>query len=433
MLRNRVTRRDFFRVSAAASAAIPFGVWSERCVAASKSPNEKLNIASVGTGGMAAADLGELSGENIVALCDVDENTLGAAADRFKQAKKYVDFRKMLEKEEKNFDAVLVATPDHIHASASVMAMKMGKHCYCQKPLAHEIYEVRTMAKIAAEKKVATQMGTQIHGTDNYRRVVEIIQAGSIGPVNEVVVWCGKNWGGGKRPQGTFPIPKTFHWDLWLGPAPERPFAPGVYHPQEWRRWWDFGTGTLGDMACHLMDLPFWALGLRHAISVEAEGPAVDADTTPIGMTVRLEFPAVAGKPDVKFTWHDGNKTPSQVAGHPVPMMGVMFVGEKGQMFADYGGYKLYPEDQFKDFKAPPQTIPPSIGHWKEWIKACKDGSPTLCNFDYAAALTEAVLLGNLAYRTGKKLQWDAQAMKATNCPEADKYIRRQYREGWTL
>ena len=211
------------------------------------------------------------------------------------------------------------------------------------------------------------------------------------------------------------------------------PYAPGVYHPAEWRRWWDFGTGTLGDMACHLMDLPFWALGLRYATSVEAEGPAVAPETTPLGMTVRLEFPAIAGKSGVKFTWHDGDKTPKQVADHPVPGMGVMFLGEKGQMFADYGGYKLYPEDKFKDFKAPPQTISPSIGHWKEWIKACKDGSPTTCNFDYAAALTEAVLLGNVAYRVGKKLQWDAQAMKAANCPEADKYIRTEHRAGWLV
>jgi predicted dehydrogenase len=429
---NRIPRRSFLKTTTA-SAALSFGVWCERSAAESKSPNEKLNIASVGTGGMAAADLAELAGENIVALCDVDENTLEGAAGRYTQAKKYVDFREMFEKEDKNFDAVLVSTPDHIHAPASVMAMKMGKHCYCQKPLAHEIAEVRTMAKIAAEKKLATQMGTQIHGTDNYRRVVEIIQAGAIGPVHEVVVWCGKNWGGGKRPEGTFAVPTNLHWDLWLGPAPERPYAPGVYHPAEWRRWWDFGTGTLGDMACHLMDLPFWALGLRHATSVEAEGPAVDPETTPLGMTVRLEFPAIADKPGVKFTWHDGDKTPKQVAGHPVPGMGVMFVGEKGQMFADYGGYQLYPEDTYKDFKAPPQTIPASIGHWKEWIKACKDGSPTTCNFDYAAALTEAVLLGNVAYRTGQKLQWDAMAMKATNCPEADKYIRTEHRAGWQV
>lgn len=430
VLRNHVTRRDFLRTSTALGAAATFGA---PAFVHAKSPNEKLNIAAVGTGNMAASDLKELAGENIVALCDVDENYLNAASGLYKQATKYFDYRQMFEKEAKNFDAVLVATPDHIHAPASIMAMNMGKHCYCQKPLAHEIAEVRAMAKIAAEKKLVTQMGTQIHGTENYRRVVEIIQSGAIGPVTEAVVWCGKNWGGGRRPEGTFEVPKTLHWDLWIGPAPVRPYAPKVYHPAEWRRWWDFGTGTLGDMACHLMDLPFWALGLRYPTSVESIGPAVDPETTPLGMTVKLDFPAVAGKPGVKLTWHDGNKTPKEVAGHKVPMMGVMFIGEKGQLFADYGGYKLYPEDQFKGFKEPDKTIPRSIGHWKEWIQACKDGSPTTCNFDYAAALTETVLLGNLAYRCGKKLEWDAQAVKATNCPEADKYIRTEHRAGWTV
>jgi predicted dehydrogenase len=430
---NRLHRRNFLKTATAASAGMSIGVWSSRAPAASKSPNEKLNIAAVGTNGMAASDLKELSGENIVALCDVDENSLEKAVARYAKATKHIDFRRMLEKEEKSFDAVLVSAPDHIHAPASVMAMSMGKHCYCQKPLAHDIHEVRVMAKVAAEKKLATQMGTQIHGTDNYRRVVEIIQAGTIGPVSEVVAWCGKAWSGGKRPQGVFDVPKHLHWDLWLGPAPARPYVPRVYHPVEWRGWWDFGNGTLGDMACHLLDLPFWALGLRRPASVEAEGPSADVESAPTGLTVHWEFPATVGKPGVKLTWHDGDKTPAQVAGHRVPDMGVMFVGAKGQMFANYGRYNLYPETEFKDFKAPPQTIPPSIGHWKEWIKACKDGSPTTCNFQYAAALTETVLLGNVAYRAGQRLQWDAQAMKAVNCPEADKFLRRQYRDGWRL
>ena len=361
---NHIPRREFLKTTAAASAVLSFGVWSSRASAASKSPNEKLNIAAVGTHGMAAADLNELSSENIVALCNVDENSLDRAAGRYTKAKKYVDFRRMFEKEEKSFDAALVSAPDHIHAPASVMAMKMGKHCYCQKPLAHDIREVRLMAKVAAEEKLATQMGTQIHAGDNYRRVVEIIQAGTIGAVSEVVAWCSRGWGGGKRPQGRFDVPKHLHWDLWLGPAPARPYAPDVYHPVEWRRWWDFGGGTLGDMACHLLDLPFWALGLglRHPGSVEAEGPPVDLEAAPAGLTVRWEFPAghrsaalVVGKPvvkpTVKLTWHDGDKTPLALAGHPMPGMGVMFLGTKGQMFADYGSYRLYPEKEFKDFK----------------------------------------------------------------------------------
>ena len=429
----RFTRRRFLGTSLATGAALTLAA---PAFVRGRGLNEKLNIATIGTGGMGGADLDSLAGENIVALCDVDENTLNVAAGRFPKAKKYFDFRKMLESEEKQIDAVQVSTPDHIHAPASVMAMKMGKHCFCQKPLAHDVTEARTMAKLAAEKKLATQMGTQIHAGDNYRRVVEIVQSGAIGPVREAVVWCGKDWGGGRHRKAEAP-PKHLHWDLWLGPAAERPYEPGVYHPQEWRRWWDFGTGTLGDMACHLMDLPFWALGLKHPLSVEAEGPPVDPDTTPTGMKVTLEFPArggaPSGSPPVKFTWSDGNRTPKQVAGHDVPFMGVMFIGEKGQMFADYGGYRLYPEEQFKGFRPPPQTIPASIGHYAEWIRACKEGTPTTCNFGYSGALSEAVLLGNVAYRVGKKFQWDAENLKAVNCPQADQYLRREYRQGWTL
>ena len=434
MGKNLISRRHFLAATTTTASVALTGCVTNtaRVVPGKISPNEKLNIVSVGIGSMGTTDLKEVSGENIVALCDVDEKALNAAGDGFKLAKKYVDYRRMFEKEDKNIDAVVVSTPDHSHAPISVMAMKMGKHCFCQKPLAHEIYEVRTMARVAAKRKLTTQMGTNVHASDNYRRVVEIVQAGSIGPVHELVCWFDKTLGGAKRPQGAFAVPENLHWDLWLGPAPERPYAPG-YHPFGWRSWWDFGTGTLGDMACHLMDLPFWALGLRYPTSVETEGPAVDPEVAPIGMTVRYEFPSIAGRPGVKLTWHDGNHASQEVAGHSVPGMGVMFIGEKGQLFADYGGYRLYPEGNFKDFEAPPRTIPPSIGHWKEWIQACKDGSPTTCNFDYAAALTETVLLGNVAYRTGERLQWDAQAMKATNCPEADKYIRRQYRKGWAI
>lgn len=409
------------------------GVWSSRTARASLSPNEKLNIAAVGTGGMAAGDLKNLAHENIVALCDVDENTLGKASTTYTGAEKYFDFRIMLEKEAPRIDAVMVATPDHIHAPASVMAMRMGKHCFCEKPLAWSIDETRVMAKIAAEKKLATQMGINIHAQDNYRRVVEVIQSGAIGPISEVIVWCGKAWGGGKLPEGTFPVPATLHWDLWIGPAKERPFAPGVYHPGQWRRWWEFGCGTLGDMACHLVDLPFWALDLQSPTSVTAEGPAVDKETTPLGMSVRYEFPARGNQPALKLTWHDGTQTPKEVAGHPVPFMGVMFVGSEGQMFADYGSYKLYPEEKFKGFTPPAQTIPKSVGHWQEWINACKTGSPTTCNFDYSSALTETVLLGNVAYRAGKKIEWDAASGKATNCPEAQQYLGREYRKGWTL
>jgi predicted dehydrogenase len=276
-------------------------------------------------------------------------------------------------------------------------------------------------------------MGIQIHANNNYRRVVELIQSGAIGPIQEVVVWCGKAWGGGKLPAGTFEAPASLKWDLWLGPAPERPFAPNVYHPKEWRRWWDFGCGTLGDMACHLVDLPFWALDLRSPTTVETEGPPVDSETAPLGMTVRYEFAATSNRPAVKLTWHDGNRIPKAVADHKAGFMGIMFLGEKGQLYADYGSHKLYPEEQFKGFTPPSPSIPNSVGHWKEWTEACKSGSPTTCNFDYSAALSETVLLGNVAYRAGKKIEWDGAAGKVTNCPEAAQYLGREYRQGWTL
>ena len=425
----RSNRRDFLRTASVGAAAV--GFWTSRSVAASQAANEKLNVGCVGVANRATSNVNGVSGENIVALCDIDDNFLNAAAKRHSKAKRYNDFRKMLE--QKNIDAVVVSTADHVHAPASVGAMKLGKHVYCEKPLTHSVYEARVCAETAKKMKVATQMGTQIHAGENYRRVVEIIRSGAIGDVTEVHSWVGKAWGGGERPKGSRPVPKHLHWDLWLGPAPERPYYPGVYHPANWRRWWDFGGGTLGDMACHIMDLPFWALELRHPLTVEAVGPEPHPETCPTGLVIHYTFPRGEGKEPLKLTWHDGSKRPRTLAGHSMPGMGSLFIGTKGQLFSDYGRYKLYPEAEFKDFKPPKQTIPRSIGHYAEWIKACKDGSPTTCNFDYSGALTEAVLLGNVAYRTGEKLKWDGKELKATNTDKAAQFVRREYRKGWTL
>jgi predicted dehydrogenase len=427
-------RRGFLRTAEAAGGVLACGVWSELPAAPSKSLNEKLNLAGVGAGGMGGADLGYLSSENIVALCDIDDKILDQAGNRYTKAAKYNDFRVMLEKEQQRIDAVVVGTPDHIHAPASVMAMRLGKHCYCEKPLAHEVYEVRAMTQVARERKLATQMGTLIHGTSNYRRVVEIVRSGAIGPVTDVHVWCGKDWGGGERPKDTPPVPPHIHWDLWLGPAPERPYHP-CYLPANWRRWWDFGTGTLGDMACHLVDLPYWALDLKDPLTVEAKGPPVHPETCPTALVVAYEYPARGSQPAVKLTWYDGSNRPPLLKekGMPDWGMGILFAGAEGMLLADYGRWELYPKEKFASFKAPKPTIPESIGHHKEWIAACKGDKPGLCNFDYAGPLSEAVLLGNVAYRVGKKLQWDAANLKATDCPEADKYLRREYRQGWTL
>ncbi|MBP85647.1 MAG: oxidoreductase [Planctomycetaceae bacterium] len=432
--RSDFNRRDFLKTSTAAGAvAVAGGVWSETVAEESNSPNEKINIACIGTANQARFSINNIKGENITVVCDVDQNYLDRAKADFPDALAYVDYREMLEKEADKLDAVVVATADHTHAPASIRAIRKGLHCYCEKPLTHTVEESRLVAEAAKEHKVATQLGTQIHARDNYRRVVEIIQSGAIGEVAEVHVWVGKGWGGGDRPEVAETPPKSLSWDLWLGAAPERPFAAGRYHPAQWRRWWDFGQGTLGDMACHYMDLPFWAMKLRHPTRCEAEGPEVHPETCPLGLIVRYEYPRREGLPAAKLTWYDGNLVPKMVHGERVPSSGVMFVGSEGMMFANYGSYRLFPQDKFKGFEPPEQTIAKSIGHHAEWIKACKDGSLTTCNFDYSGALSEAVLLGNVSYRVGTALDWDAKNLKATNCPEADKYIRKEYRSGWEV
>lgn len=434
MKRSHLHRRRFLQnTTIAGVASLTGGVWSATATAETTAANGKLNIACIGTANRAAADVNGVKGENIVALVDVDKNYLDRAAKQFPDARTYADYREMIETEADKIDAVVVGTADHHHAPASIRAIRAGKHVYCEKPLTHTVEESRIIAEAAKEAGVATQLGTQIHAQDNYRRVVEIVQSGALGDVKEVHVWVGKGWGGGERPEKGQEPPATLSWDLWLGPAPVRPFAAGRYHPAQWRRWWDFGQGTLGDMACHYMDLPFWALKLRHPISCAAEGPEVHPETCPLGLIVRYEFPKRDGLAACNVTWYDGNLIPKEVAGERVPGAGVMFVGTEGKMFADYGRYRLFPEDKFKNFSPPPKTIADSIGHHAEWIKACKDGSPTTCNFDYSGALTESVLLGNVAFRTGRPLEWDAANLKAINCPEADKFIGKEYRAGWEV
>ncbi|TWU32978.1 Gfo/Idh/MocA family protein [Novipirellula artificiosorum] len=430
-LLNNVNRRSFIKTTTALSVAA--GVWSELPAAESDSANEKLKVLCVGTANRAAEDVRGVQGEEIIGICDVDSNYLDRAAKTFPDANKYADYREMISQEADKADAIVIATADHNHAPAAIRAIHAGLHCYCEKPLTHTVQEARILTEAARARGLATQLGTQIHAQPNYRRVVEMIQAGTIGDVNEVHVWVGKGWGGGDRPAVGQEPPANLNWDLWLGPAPERPYAAGRYHPAQWRRWWDFGQGTLGDMACHYMDLPFWALDLKYPIACEAEGPEVHPETCPMGLTVRYKFPARGSKPAVDLTWYDGDRTPREVAGERVPGSGVMFIGSEGNLYADYSNYKLFPIDKFVGFVPPEKTIPDSIGHHAEWIKACKDGSPTTCNFDYSGPLTEAVLLGNVAYRTGKSLDWDATQLKATNCPEADMYLAKEYRPGWEV
>jgi predicted dehydrogenase len=288
-------------------------------------------------------------------------------------------------------------------------------------------------AEVAAEQKVATQMGTQIHATDNFRRIVELVRAGAIGQVLQCHCWLRGGGSAGDRPTDTPPVPDGLHWDLWLGPAPHRPYHP-CYVPHDWHYWWDFGGGAFGNMGCHYFDLAFWALDLRHPTTVEAEGPPPHPESTPAWQHVRYEFPARGDLPPVTLSWTHGGKPPAIFQKNKLPPWAWgAFVGTEGMLLASYPKRMLWPETKFADFQPPEPNIPPSIGHHQEWITACKTGSPTSCNFDYSGAVTETVLLGNVAYRTGEKLQWDGPNMKVTNCPDANELLQREYRSGWTL
>jgi predicted dehydrogenase len=402
---------------------------------AAPSSTDKLRIAVIGVGGRGASNLASVSGEDVVALVDVDERHLDRAARKFPHAKRLTDFRRLYDKAGE-FDAVVVSTTEHTHAFATLPALKLGKHVYCEKPLAHSVEETRRVTREAARhKNLATQMGTQIHAEDNYRRVVELIQAGAIGAVTEAHVWVARAWGGGNRPSGKHTPPKGLHWDLWLGPAPARPFHPDYVPGPKWYRYWDFGGGTLPDLGSHFNDLPFWALGLGAPTTIEAEGPPVSAETAPAAMSVRWQFPARGKQPAVRMTWHQGGKKPELVTAKKVPAWGdgILFVGEKGMLLANYRDLVLLPKEDFRDYKRPAASIPKSRGHHAEWLHACKTGKPTTCPFTYSGPLTEANLLGIVAYRTGKKIEWDAEKMEAKGCPEAEGYLRKKYRKGWTL
>jgi len=411
--------------------------------------NNKLNVAIIGCGGRGGAQLSTIaaSGENIVALCDVNGRHLAAAAKQYPQAKTFTDFRQLYDSF-KDFDAVAVSTAEHTHAFATLPALRMKKHVYCEKPLTHNIWECRKIREAAREAKVATQMGTQIHAQSNYRRVVELIQAGAIGPVRECHVWVSRAWGlqtkeaaernrdivfVTERPAEAETPPADFDWDLFLGPAPARPFNK-IYIPgPKWYRWWDFGSGTMSDLGSHWNDLPFWALKLDSPKTIQAsEGPA-HPELAPATMSATYEYGPRAGLPACRVAWYQGEIKPQLWTEKKIPQWGegCLFVGEKGMLLADYGKHLLLPEEEFKDFTRPPRTIPESIGHHAEWLQACKTGSPTTCNFEYSGGLTEANHLGNVAYRVGKKITWDSTTLSCPDAPEAAQFIKRQYRKGW--
>lgn len=459
---NGLTRRQFLGRAATAAGAATFAFpYVGRVLGA----NERINVACVGVGGKGDSDSSDAAGcgGNLVAICDVDLNTLKKKGERFPKAKQYQDFRKMLDEMESEIDAVTVSTPDHCHGSAAIRAMRMGKHCFCQKPLTQTVWEARTMRQLAKEKKLATQMGNQGSSESGLRRAVEVIQSGVIGNPQQLHVWSNRPiWPQGlNRPAGSDPVPDNLDWDLWLGPAANRPHKKGVYHTFNWRGWFDFGTGALGDMACHTVNMPFRALKLGYPSVVECElNSRFYSETFPKTSRIRFEFPEREGLPPLKFWWYDGNpddalkplRPDAEVAKEIIGMMGklpgsgALIVGDKGKLFSpdDYGArfyVCLKGEDEFKasdkhpacSENAVPRSIPRSPGHMREWFNMMKDGTPAYSNFDIAAYLTEIILLGCIALRVGEgnRMDWDGPNMRSTNLPEAAKFVKRDNRPGW--
>jgi predicted dehydrogenase len=439
-------RRDFLKASTVAGSGMmvsSVGFFPGTAEADDKprrpGPNDRINVACIGVGGRGGANLSAVAGENVVAICDVDVRQAWRAMQRFSKVPFYLDFRAMLEKQ-RNIEAVVVSTPDHQHAVAAAMAIRMGKHVYCEKPLTHDVYEARQLRLLASKHRVATQMGNQGTSTDGLRTGAEVVQSGAIGEVREVHVWTNRPiWPqniAARPPRQS--VPQGLHWDLWLGTAPERDYNE-AYVPFKWRGWWDFGTGAIGDMACHTMNLPYMALRLRDPVSVVADvATKVNNETAPEGCTVTYEFPARGSMPPCRLYWYERRLPPAKVLmGRKPGGSGSIMVGSKGTMYCDedYGQrWLLLPQDRFQGYQPPKPTMPRSGGrHHQEWLRACKGGPPAMSNFDYAGPLTEMALLGNVAIRVGQRIQWDAASLRATNCPAADRYIRREYRRGWTL
>ncbi len=446
-----ISRRQFIGGAALASAGSMIGPRHVLGQGGGQPPSAKLNIAGIGVGGQGGHDISQMTDENIVALCDVDSAHAGGIFRRFPDAKIHTDYRKMLA-EQKDIDAVVIATPDHQHAIIAMAAIKMGKHVYCEKPLTHTVWEARQLAQAAREHKVATQMGNQGQASEETRQLCELIWDNAIGPVREVHVWTDRPanglfneyWPQGvERPKDTPRVPDTIDWDLWLGPAPERPYHP-AYLPFRWRGWLDFGTGALGDIGCHACDPVFRALKLGQPVSVEASSSRVNKETYPLASMVTYHFPARGEMPPVKLVWSDGGLRPPRPeeleAGAEMGANGHLFIGDNGKILSQKKGYALIPAKRQQEYGVPPRKLPRSIGHYKEWLAACKGGAAAGSNFDWAGPLTEVVLLGNVALRlqlreelTSKRLLWDGGNLRFTNSEEANSFLKSEYRTGWSL
>jgi predicted dehydrogenase len=440
-------RREFLRDAALITAGISSAGIAAGCKTVVRSdPNRKLNLGIIGPGGRGTSNMEGLVSENFVAFADVDDQRAQPIYAKYPGIPRYRDFREMLDRE-KSLDGVVVSTPDHTHAIASIDAMQRGLHVYCEKPLAHSIYELRRMKDEARKAGVVTQMGVQGHAMEGSRRAMETIRSGAIGEVRELHVWTDRPNGwwpqGEDRPSNAPAIPDTLDWDLWLGPAPHRPYHP-IYVPFKWRGRWDFGTGAIGDMGVHNLDTAFWALELgipNHAQVIDADQGA--ADCPPLWSIIQMNYPARGNRSAVKLTFYDGKKLPPAdlFHGEEIPSNGSLIIGSKGTLFTRtwHGGenesdmFLLLPKKKFMHLQAPPPVVPRVRDHHFEWIQACKGLTKTEANFDYAATLTEGLLVGQLALRTGKSIEWDPKRMRAINCPEAEPFIKPMFRKGWEI
>ncbi len=438
---SQFSRRTLLKTAAYAGLTLPF--INTRLIRA-ESPNGVLRHACFGAAGMAWADMTSLATHKslkIVAVCDVDVARMGEAKNKFPGFNAYQDFRVLLDKEEKNFDSCNVTVPDNMHFPIAMSAVMRGKHVYCQKPMCHDIGEVRKLTEAAAKAKIVSQMGIQIHSSIGNRLAVQLVHDGAIGRVKRVFTWSNKNWGGGERPAKPDPVPANLDWNLWLGVAPERPYNNGIYHPSNWRRWLDFGTGTFGDMGCHIYDPVFGALGLTAPTAVQSTGPTPFKETWATSCCVNYWFPATPYTSDegALVTWYDGSayhQIPHDQTTLPadvkLPEQGSVIIGDKGTMVLPHmNGPRLYPLENYKDYKYPKL---PGNDHWHQFVDACRGEGKTSAGFEYAGPLTESVLLGGVACRfPNQKLEWDAKALKFTNVAEANQYLHREYRKGFDV
>ena len=438
---SRISRRSALKATAVGSLAFYHGGTSRR-LSAAESPNEKLNIACIGIGGRGAANVNGVNDQNLVAFADVDAQRAAPTLKKFPGVEVFADYRQLFDQLGSRLDAVVISTPDHSHFHPAYAAMQMGLHVYLEKPLAHNVWETRTLTDLARRQNLATQLGAQRHAIPNMHRVVELVQSGAIGKVDEVHSWVGGNRGMPEIPTERPAVPDALDYDLWVGPAEYRPYHPS-FCPYGWRFWWDYGTGETGNWGCHILDIPFWALGLQYPERVDATGPEVAPERTPKSMHATYQFaagqaidqPGNSGQQEngpVTLHWYHGTPEILEQRGLSSKGNNTLFIGEKGMLLCGFNQRQLLPEDQYRDFQPPEPFIDDSPGFHNEWISACKGGDPASCHFDYSGPLAETVLLGTVAYRAGG-FDWDSQSLKTGGNTKAQALIQEQYRKGWEI